>query len=450
MRTRFEFALPLTNAYKDGEGRMHVVGVASDTLPDFHDDRMSDRAIAQMAKQATEGALPLLDHHRATFGFGRTVGGRSATKGKARELVIDFELDAKYPQALDLFNEVLAGRAQKQLSIGGVLNLENPKAVRFEEDKKTGRVIRVIEDILLEHIAATRPKQAANERTGFIQAVVKDLLGEPVDPKENAMKDQERPADAEGQPAATPAAEDANTPASERHGDSTDGERAPNTPEAEPPAEEGAGEAGAGDDDPPDDPAEDAEKGLSFLTRLGTLLRGQARAKPDTVEQESPEAVQALAAAFERVRGASLTEKARFDLRRILTLMQRFLDEADPPAPEPDEPAAGEPEKAAAPAAAVLKDLAAGFRGQVEDLLMKGLGALADELRAIRTEQARAAEQLGGRVARMEKVAGVRQSADGQEDPARGTARPSPDNPFAGIFGNAITQARRVMGPERR
>ncbi|MCC6311572.1 MAG: hypothetical protein IT345_11765 [Trueperaceae bacterium] len=443
MRTRFEFALPLAKAYKDGQGRMHVVGVASDTLPDFHDDRMSDRAIAQMARQATEGALPLLDHHRATFGFGKTIAGRSAAQGKARELVIDFELDAKYPQALDLFHEVLAGKAQKQLSIGGVLNLENPKAVRFEEDKKTGRVIRVIEDIVLEHIAATRPKQAANERTGFIQAVVKDLLDEPVEPKENAMKDEERPEQDGGAPDTTPAPEAANTPAPQTPSETAGEAPAPNTPESEPAERDG--------DDPAADPADDAEKGLSFLARLGTLLRSQARPAPDTVEQESPAAVQALAAAFERVRGEPLTEKARFDLRRILTLMQRYLDDADPPDTEAaDTPESGEPEKSAPAPEAVLKDLAAGVRGAVEDVLLKGLGALADELRAIRSEQARAAEQLGARVARMEKVAGVRQSADGQEDPARAAVRPSSDNPFAGIFGHAITQARRVMGPERR
>jgi len=182
MYGRFEFALPLTKAYKSGDGKMHVVGTASDTLPDLHDDRMSEKAVESMAKQATENALPLLDNHRATFGFGKTVEGQVAKKAKARELVIDFELDAKYPQSLDLFHEVLAGKSAKQLSIGGMLNLENPNAVRFEEDKKTGRLIRVIDDIVLEHIAATRPKQAANERTAFLQAIVKDVLGEPYFP----------------------------------------------------------------------------------------------------------------------------------------------------------------------------------------------------------------------------------------------------------------------------
>ena len=128
--------------------------------------------------------------------------------------------------------------------------------------------------------------------------------------------------------------------------------------------------------------------------------------------------------------------------------MQRFLDEADPPG-EPEGEKAGEPEKAAARPEAVLKEIEAGFRGHVEDLLLKGLGALADELKAIRADQARAVENLGGRVERMEKVAGVRQSASGQEAPAA-ARRPSADNPFAGIFGNAIAQARRVMGTDDR
>lgn len=444
MRTRFQFSLPLTKAYKDDEGRMHVVGVASDTLPDFHDDRMSDKAIAQMARQASQEDLPLLDNHRATFGFGRTFTGRSTRKGKARELVIDFELDAKYPQAVDLFNEVLTGKAKKQLSIGGMLNLENPKAVRFEEDKKTGRVIRVIEDIALEHIAATRPKHAANERTGFIQAVVKDLLGEQVDPKETDMKDDDRPDDAEGQEDGTETPDGTNTPEGNDQGDSSEEEQDTNTVEGD--AEDTGEEEDAAAAEP--DPSDDAEKGLSFLTRLGTLLRGTSAGKPRTVEQESPEAVKALEAAFARVRGESLTEKGWFDLRRILTLMQRFLDEADPAGDEEAENA--DPEKVAAQAEAVLKEVGREVRGHVEEVVLKGLGALAKELKAIREEQARAVEQLGGRVERMEKVAGVRQSASGQEDPARAAARASSDNPFAGIFGNAITQARRVMGTTDR
>lgn len=444
MRTRFEFSLPLTKAYKDDEGRMHVVGVASDTLPDFHNDRMSDKAIAQMARQASQEDLPLLDNHRATFGFGRTFTGRSTRKGKARELVIDFELDAKYPQAVDLFNEVLTGKAKKQLSIGGMLNLENPKAVRFEEDKKTGRVIRVIEDIALEHIAATRPKHAANERTGFIQAVVKGLLGEQVDPKETDMKDDERPDDAEGQEDGTETPEDTNTSESNSQGDSSEEEQDTNTAGGD--AEDTGDEEDAADAAP--DPSDDAEKGLSFLTRLGTLLRGTSAGKPRTVEQESPEAVKALEAAFARIRGETLTEKGWFDLRRILTLMQRFLDEADPAGDEEAESA--DPEKIAARAEAVLKEVGREVRGHVEEVVLKGLGALADELKAIREEQARAVEQLGGRVERMEKVAGVRQSASGQEDPARAASRASSDNPFAGIFGNAITQARRVMGTTDR
>ncbi len=444
MRTRFEFSLPLTKAYKDGQGRMHVVGVASDTLPDFHNDRMSDKAIAQMARQASQEDLPLLDNHRATFGFGRTFTGRSTRKGKARELVIDFELDAKYPQAVDLFNEVLTGKAKKQLSIGGMLNLENPKAVRFEEDKKTGRVIRVIEDIALEHIAATRPKHAANERTGFIQAVVKGLLGEQVDPKETDMKDDERPDDGEGQEDGTETPDDTNTPEGDSQGDSSEEEQDTNTASGD--AEDTGDEEDAADTAP--NPSDDAEKGLSFLTRLGTLLRGTSASKPRTVEQESPEAVKALEAAFARIRGETLTEKGWFDLRRILTLMQRFLDEADPAGDEEAESA--DPEKVAARAEAVLKEVGREVRGHVEEVVLKGLGALADELKAIREEQARAVEQLGGRVERMEKVAGVRQSASGQEDPARAASRASSDNPFAGIFGNAITQARRVMGTTDR
>lgn len=564
---RFEFALPLTKAYKASDGKMHVVGTASDTLPDLHDDRMSEKAVDAMAKQATEGALPLLDNHRATFGFGKTVEGQVAKKAKARELVIDFELDEKYPQSLDLFQEVLAGKSKKQLSIGGMLNLENPNAVRFEEDKKTGRLIRVIDDIILEHIAATRPKQAANERTAFLQAIVKDVLGGEVEKtvvphKKYPLVTEERwdwstaeqdkvieaggwdlyrqahawvdpEADAEhpkapevksayklphhavredelkthwpgvafAMGALLGARGGVSIPDGDRRGVYSHLARHYAEFEKEPPefktytreeflafhktrgldlsaleqedaamadetrggaATPAPGPAGAAEqpknpepasDAPASAPAEqDAEKGLSFLARLGRLLRGEKKpepASPAAVPLESAPAVKALEEALARVRELDLTEKTRFDLKRLLTLMQRFLDEPEPAPPaEPPAPAtkAVDAEEAATLVGAEVRLQVAGLRKHVEDVVLQGIAALAEKIE----KSGAAAADVARRVERLEKVSGVRQGAEGQEDLA-GTRRDRKrEGPFAGIFDGAVAQARRVMGQDDR
>jgi len=580
MYGRFEFALPLTKAYKSGDGKMHVVGTASDTLPDLHDDRMSEKAVDAMAKQATEGALPLLDNHRATFGFGKTVEGQVAKKGKARELVIDFELYAKYPQSLDLFQEVLAGKSKKQLSIGGMLNLENPNAVRFEEDKKTGRLIRVIDDIILEHIAATRPNQAANERTAFLQAIVKDVLGERVEKtvvpyKKYALVTEERwdwsaaeqdkiveaggwdlyrqahawfdpEADAEhpkapevkgayklphhvvrenelkthwpgvgfAMGALLGARGGVDVPDGDRRGiynhlarhyaefekeppefktytreellafhkaqgldlSAIEQEDAAMADETKAPGPEKPEAPPAGAAVEPKNPEpkpgpesqtaaaaeEDAEKGLSFLARLGRLLRGEKAAKrpgpeaPSPVPVETAPAVKALEEALAQVRELDLTEKTRFDLKRLLTLMQRFLEEPEPAPPEatPAETAkAIDANEVATLVGAEVRVQVAGLRKHVEEVLLQGIGALAEKIEksaAEGSEAASAATDVARRVERLEKVSGVRQGADGQED-LSGTRRDRKrEGPFAGIFDGAIAQARRVMGQDDR
>ena len=105
---KFEFDCPVQKAYKDDSGKMHVVAVASDDGIDLAEERISLVAQKQMAQQCTEGGLALLDNHRTTFGFGKTVEGlvKRNSETDHNELLIDFELDEKYPQAQDLFDAV--------------------------------------------------------------------------------------------------------------------------------------------------------------------------------------------------------------------------------------------------------------------------------------------------------------------------------------------------------
>lgn len=175
---RFEFGATVDKAWQDEEtGKMHVRAIASDDQLDLQRDRMSGNALQRMADMSKAG-VPLLDNHRATFEFGRTVGGQVITT-KAHDgrpvsqLLVELELDGDWPQARKLFKEVASGECGRQLSIGGKLNLKNRDAVTVQ--MTSGGLSRTINDLELDHIATTRKAQAANPRTSFVEAIAKSL-----------------------------------------------------------------------------------------------------------------------------------------------------------------------------------------------------------------------------------------------------------------------------------
>ncbi len=159
---------------KDRGGKLCVVGVASDDLPDAQRERVTSGCLEKWAGQCREG-LPLLDSHSGTFPFGVSYDGVVKKGGEGQsELEVHFELDPEYPQARTLFAELQKGSCDKQMSIGGDLNLENPDCVKFAV-QDDGTILRELEDVDLEHITTTRSSRAANERSGFSAAIVKSL-----------------------------------------------------------------------------------------------------------------------------------------------------------------------------------------------------------------------------------------------------------------------------------
>lgn len=168
----FEFDVTVEKAWKDDKGTMFVRAIASDDRPDAQRDRMTEMSLGRMAEQFKKG-LPLLETHRSVFGFGKTIDGGVVKKEGTHVLQIDVELDARYPQSTQLFDEVHSGRSDKQLSIGGRINSKNPQAVRFEETKEG--TVRAVDDVILDHVATTRKGQAANDRTKFVSAILKSL-----------------------------------------------------------------------------------------------------------------------------------------------------------------------------------------------------------------------------------------------------------------------------------
>lgn len=174
---RFEFSATVTKAFKDNLGRMHVRAVASDTLPDFHRDRMDKSAIEMMARQLKTKKIDLLQSHSDTFGFGYSIDAKSVKKeGNIRELEVEFVLKESFPQSIELYRNVCSNDPYKhnfQLSIGGRVNLDDPDAIDFELDDDTGMFVRVIKKIELDHVATTRSKNAANDRARMLSAMIK-------------------------------------------------------------------------------------------------------------------------------------------------------------------------------------------------------------------------------------------------------------------------------------
>lgn len=174
MEARWNFDAVITKAFKDENGKMHVKAIASDNLEDKHGDRMSTGAIISMAKQANKNATPILPSHHDAFSIGKVFEAKAIHKKTRVQFFLDAILDEDMPQSEKLFNSVKKGNRDFQLSIGGFINLDNEKAIEFEEGKD-GHIVRVINDLKLDHIAVTRKDMAANPRTGFRGALVKSL-----------------------------------------------------------------------------------------------------------------------------------------------------------------------------------------------------------------------------------------------------------------------------------
>lgn len=266
----FEFGVTLTKAWKDANGKPFVRGVASDDGPDAQKDRMSEKALRRMEEQVKKG-LPLLETHRDVFGFGKSVDGRVVKSDKGGAVLeVEFELDPAWPQANALFNEIEGGKSDKQMSIGGKINTDNPAAVRFETTKDGP--CRVVDDVILDHIATTRAGQAANDRTGFMSAILKSLDSE--DAKEDPKK----------------AIAGATVPA----------EKVESMPVQEKNAVEPVEDISA---------REDAIRGLSLLQSLGTLLGKGGKTSERTPEGKEKQVGSAVAVAVPPAPVAKAAEK---------------------------------------------------------------------------------------------------------------------------------------------
>ncbi len=177
---KFGFDMTFKTCFKsnDDKKERHIIAIASDTLEDNHNEVVSEQGILSMVNSVKKGITRgTIDNHRSTFAFGDIVDG-SITKNPIDptiyEFMIDILLKDHYPQSQDLWNSVEKGDDKYQLSIGGFMNPDNPKAVSYVT-KDDGTIVKSLDDLILDHVMVTARNHAANPRTRFIQSIAKSF-----------------------------------------------------------------------------------------------------------------------------------------------------------------------------------------------------------------------------------------------------------------------------------
>ena len=161
---QFHLALPIQKSYsvtENGETKMIIAGVASGTSVDLESDRMTDAAISAFQhaiekgivdKDGVHSLIPLRTGHRKEW---NDVLGyvTKATVDENNNLWIEAELDETSSVARDLFHKLRVGhRPGKPLKLGFSVGGFITKA-RNEFDTLSKKMVRVIEDVLLDEIS---------------------------------------------------------------------------------------------------------------------------------------------------------------------------------------------------------------------------------------------------------------------------------------------------------
>lgn len=159
MSHTIDFNLELAKAEQSADGKLILEGVASTTDLDAHKERMSESALADMAKAI---GIPLTDSHKAELG--NVIGEVIESRIEDGKLVIKAEIDNDDPAAVRLFKKVKNNRIKAGFSVGGKIVSDKPSAERG--------VRRIITGVALDHIMLTA--KPANAKT-FATALTKAL-----------------------------------------------------------------------------------------------------------------------------------------------------------------------------------------------------------------------------------------------------------------------------------
>ena len=184
----FEFGAKIVKAFVKENGKHYVIAIASDTGVDSHGERFSEKAIDGMVNcinNSNSEEVLFLSTHWDTFEIGKVTYGKKINSPDLEDLKaleVEIELNMEYQQSKSLYKEVDSGKAQKQLSVGGYLDMDAEEPYFWEskeyitEDGNTlYDYILVLNAVNLDHIAVTRKNKAANDRTSFVEAIAKSL-----------------------------------------------------------------------------------------------------------------------------------------------------------------------------------------------------------------------------------------------------------------------------------
>lgn len=145
----FKFGIPFTKVSKDDTGKMLFEGVASSTSLDNHNCRMAKSALESM--EAFRGIALLPSHHADPL---TELGTVDEIHLVDNQVFVKGTLDETNPVAMRLYERLQAGY-DYGLSVGGRVT-----QAHFELEK--GRRVRVLDTVVLDHVALTRPGAAAN------------------------------------------------------------------------------------------------------------------------------------------------------------------------------------------------------------------------------------------------------------------------------------------------
>lgn len=196
-KTRFAFPVKILRercyrpVNKDGSlGAPHIIGVASSDSLDSYGEYFSLSALSDMVEYAKtrkdrkeEGLVDLRETHWDTFSMGTLFDGwldKNAATDRI-EFYLDVELKEEDNHAMELFNNIIDGVEDKQMSVGGWIDwVKGDDAFEWEErefEDEDGNIITFwvgrINHFILEHVAVTLPGWAANDDTRFIDALLR-------------------------------------------------------------------------------------------------------------------------------------------------------------------------------------------------------------------------------------------------------------------------------------
>jgi hypothetical protein len=168
MTGAFEAFVPVTRVWKDDGGQMWFEGIASSTSVDKQNERMTERAIRKMASCT---GIDLLPSHDA--GPLQELGVVTETCVDNQKLRVAGLLDPDNPDAVRFFRKAQSGRPY-QLSVGGRV-----KSAFWQFDPALSKHVKHIDDVELDHIAVCRAGRAANPDT-YLTVMAKSIeLPEP-------------------------------------------------------------------------------------------------------------------------------------------------------------------------------------------------------------------------------------------------------------------------------